>query len=124
MKRWELWPEHTGLDKKFDSTWQVAYHFPMTFIAPPMCFSACKGLYEIWDSGDLSRQYGDGFDPALLDPATWFVCYFALDTVLVIVHGLGTMATYVHHLIFGVIIALLLGPCGCQFTVGMMITQE
>lgn len=124
MKRRNLWPDHSGLDKKFDSTWHVAYHFPMTFLAGPMVYMALTGVIELWNAGDLRKMYGAGASPAINDAVTWFVCYFVLDSFFVIVHGLGTMATYIHHLAFGVLIILLVPPCSCQFTAGLLVAQE
>jgi hypothetical protein len=126
LKLLNMWPDHTGFDKAFDSCFYVAWHFPMAIMAFPMSFLALTGAYDLWIEGDLTKMYSapGGFSPRNNEAAAWFACFFAVDSILVIIHGLGNKELLVHHSIFGVVLCILTWHCACPFTGVMLVAQE
>eukprot|EP00440_Ansanella_granifera_P070850 gb/GFBE01076894.1/.p1 GENE.gb/GFBE01076894.1/~~gb/GFBE01076894.1/.p1 ORF type:complete len:282 (+),score=44.87 gb/GFBE01076894.1/:1-846(+) len=124
MKQQGKWPDHTGFDAKFSSSFYVAWHIPMIIMSIPLGLLSLAGAYELWMSGDPIRQYGSGIPTLINEAATWFTCYFALDTLLMIIHQLGSLEMYIHHLIFGSVAGLLLMRSACPMTGAILIAQE
>lgn len=125
LKRKNKWPDHTGFDKKFDSPFYVAWHVPMIFMSLPMGSMALAGSYELWLSGDIGKMHAPGdMGPLISEVSTWFICFFVMETVQMIVHGLGSVEMYLHHLIFGSVALIIFRGCACPFTGAMLIAQE
>lgn len=88
----------------FASAFDVAWLVPMTVLCVPMSVMALQAWTAAVMSDDISTRWGDNgvcHNQLLVESATMFATYVLVDAVLISVHGLGGLDTWVHHVIFG-----------------------
>lgn len=85
-----------------------------------MCLRSWLAIYR---SDDEAVQWGHITDPYIIEAATWFVTYLAVDTVIVLIHGLGGRDIAVHHTIFFACYALA-PSSSAPLVTGVLIGQE
>lgn len=96
LRRKNKWPEHTGFDPSFDQTFYIAWHMPMMVMAFPLGLMAIMAGREVWLTGDRFMEYGYISDPLVSEIGTWFICFIAVDAVLMMMHRLGARrSTYI-----------------------------
>eukprot|EP00928_Gymnodinium_smaydae_P052932 TRINITY_DN3704_c0_g5_i1.p1 TRINITY_DN3704_c0_g5~~TRINITY_DN3704_c0_g5_i1.p1 ORF type:complete len:303 (+),score=23.67 TRINITY_DN3704_c0_g5_i1:49-957(+) len=124
LKRFNMWPAHTGVDKAFDNTLHVAWHIPLTFTSIPMSALALASAYGLWVSGDPERMYGGVLDPVSNEAATWFACFYIIDCFIIVAHRLCTKEMFVLHCIFGVVLFILTSRVQYPLIGMVLIAQE
>lgn len=118
------WPEHNGINTRFDNTFFVAWHVPNIFACIPLSIMALSASWDLW-SADSKLQYGSGTTPHKLSEAgIWFCSYLVLDTVLITVHRLGTKEDYLHHGIFSIVGYVIVMNCSLNLTAAVLLSQE
>lgn len=124
LRRKNKWPEHTGFDPSFDQTFYIAWHMPMMVMAFPLGLMAIMAGREVWLTGDRFMEYGYISDPLVSEIGTWFICFIAVDAVLMMMHRLGGKEIYLHHAIFSAGAVFWIRHCCAPLTMCILMTQE
>ena len=87
----------------------VSLFFEWSDLAPPMAYGP---LANVW------------YSQKLVDLEVWFAALLVVDLVIITVHGLGSLETYVHHVIFGGLGALAVRSCAMPLVAAALLAQE
>lgn len=124
MKSVGLWPKHNPIDERFGNTFFVAWHIPNIVACGPLSIIALSACQDLW-SADPKLQYGTGQMPQTVSEAgLWFTSYLILDTIIIIVHGLGSREDYIHHGIFSIVSYITIAECCVPLTCAVLLAQE
>lgn len=111
-------------DKSFSGIFDVAWHVPNLGPCVPMSLMALRAVADLWQGDDARLSWGAREHPLVTEPCVWFGTYLAVDSVLMLLHGLGDREMLVHHIIFGVVCFVMFSSCSAPLLGAALLAQE
>lgn len=117
-------------DPEFANIFHVAHHAPSLVLTIPISWYSLRSIFtDLWNL-EPEKQYGSiagvSSHNDIVEANGWFVAFLIIDTVLMIVHGLGKADGYIHHAVFSVFLFSQLGGghCCSPYLVAGLLAQE
>ena len=126
LKSLRCWPSPSAFDKRFADTFYVAWHCPVTLTSIPFSIMGLRGAYDLWVSGNVQQQFGNGSmsHPLITEAGVWFFTFIGVDTILCVLHRMVDKEMLLHHAIFGLVCFLVTSTCAFGITTAVLLSQE
>lgn len=108
----------------FNGIIHTAWHVPMLVLCVPFPLMALRSAYWLWQTGDRRLWFGPQHDPFIIESCVWFGAYLAVDTALVLLHGMMDKETAIHHAIFAFVCGLMFYDCATPLLGAVLLGQE